>query len=296
MSNLMQWFCLLAVISSVSQSAHCWNPFGKKKKEKSKVNQIATTRKKIAITNMERGDGFGAHVQQIIGAAIYAELNHLDFFYRPFTTMEHNYGGSPTDPDFLAKREKLINMIGNFPTIDLALANGYELKTDHYAAFLDTNIRQFPKCSNLKKIKEAFRANKTIPHYFDVNRLNIAVHIRRPNPDDNRVYGTDIPNNVYIDIIKKLRKIYAAQNPLFHIFSQGESCRFEEFSSPDTILHINEAAEQTYTALVLADVLVTGRSSFSYTAGYLSDGIVYYVSYMHAPFEHWISVDVLLSE
>jgi hypothetical protein len=45
--------------------------------------------------------------------------------------------------------------------------------------------------------------------------------------------------------------------------------------------------------MVLADILVTGASSFSYTAGLLSEGIVYYIPFWHAPLPHWTPVDVL---
>jgi hypothetical protein len=278
-------------------SAECfWNPF-KKKKKKPKTSQVnVPCNIKIAIANMKRQDGFGANVQQIIGAALYAELHKYPFYYQPFETMEHNYNGQPNDPDYLAKHETLINCIGNFPTVDQAHEQKYVVQSDHYAAFLDANIDKCAQSLIVKKIKSVFRANKNTPHYFNPNRLNIAVHIRRHNAHDSRTYGTDVPNKTYIEIIAKLRAIYSRKHPLFHIYSQGEIRDFIEFEAEDTLLHINDPAEETYTALVLADALVAGRSSFSYTAGYLSDGFVYYISYFHKPLPHWISAEKLIGK
>jgi hypothetical protein len=105
-----------------------------------------------------------------------------------------------------------------------------------------------------------------------------------------------VPDSVYIAVINKLRTKYSSQNPLFHIYSQGNSDNFRIYEAEDTILHINESLEDTYIGMVLADVLVTGRSSLSYTAGYLSDGIVYYTSYAHAPLPHWIPIEKLFEE
>ena len=45
--------------------------------------------------------------------------------------------------------------------------------------------------------------------------------------------------------------------------------------------------------MVLADVLVAGASSFSYTAGILAEGTVYYTPFWHEPLPHWISIETL---
>jgi len=245
------------------------------------------------IANMRRYDGFGAHMLEIITAVIYAELHDREFCYRPFDAMEHNYDN---DPDFLAKKEKLLNFFDYFETFDEAVQKNYTIVSEFYVPFFDENVEKCANSRPLKKIKKIFRANKNTKNYFKNKNFNIAVHIRRPNPHDNRIYGTDIPDDFYAEIINKLRAKYSSRNPLFHIYSQGDIENFDMYHAPDVILHLNESVEDTYLPLVLADVLVTGRSSFSYTAGYLSDGIVYYNSYMHAALPHWTPVEKLLAE
>jgi len=241
---------------------------------------------KEVITNPPQSDGFGSQFQVIIASVIYAELNNKKFVYTPFQRMEHNY---THDNDFIAKKEHLINFIGNF-----------ELNKNHtnhsyinYKLHFDANVVAYANSLSLKKIKQIFRANKNINRYFNNDNLNIVVHIRRPNSHDNRIEGTDTSDTIFLNIINKLRIMYASKNPLFHIHSQGKIEGFTQFKAPDVVLHLNKSTEESFTAMVLADVLVTGTSSFSYTAGLLSEGIVYYVPFWHAALPSWIPINQL---
>ncbi len=88
---------------------------------------------------------------------------------------------------------------------------------------------------------------------------------------------------------EKALGIYIAEQPLFHIYSQGDVTAFENiYKAEDVVLHINESVEQTFASMVLADVLVTTSSSLSYAAGIISEGTVYYIPFWHPPFPGWI--------
>jgi hypothetical protein len=63
---------------------------------------------------------------------------------------------------------------------------------------------------------------------------------------------------------------------------------YDEFDKEGLCFHLNENMFDTFTGLVAADILVTSRSSFSYTAAILSDGIIYYQPFWHPPGEKWI--------
>jgi len=238
-------------------------------------------------TNFSQGDGFGSQFQNIIAASIYAELNNKTFLYTPFTAMEHNY---ENNPNFIAQKEWLINFIGNFDI------NPYpNIPIKNYKEFFDQNIQVCAQSNTLQKIKAVFRANKRKENYFDSNYFNIAIHIRRSNPHDTRIDGTDVPNEVFRGIIKALRIKYQTQNVLFHIYSQGNATNFIMFEEPDIKLHLNETVEDTFPAMVLADALVISASSFSYTAALLSNGDVYYIPFWHRALPHWKSINALLS-
>lgn len=244
------------------------------------------------ITNPKQSDGFGSQFQTIIASVIYAELHNKKYLYTPFEIMEHNYD---KDPDFIAKKEWLINFIDNFECINSNKNYTINAKSN-CKEFFDKNVSICAQSLALQKIKNIFRANKDIHHYFNNENFNIAIHVRRPNPHDNRLMGSDTPDKIFLNIIKQLRVVYSCQSPLFHLYSQGSSDNFTVFTAQDVVLHLNESVEDTFCAMVLADVLVTAASSLSYTAGLLSEGIVYYIPFWHTPLLHWISVDMLLKK
>lgn len=239
------------------------------------------------ITNPARFDGFGAQFQTIIYSAICAELVGAKFVYTPFKNMEHNYDN---DPEFIAKKEWLINFMGDFE-----INNGTAQRLDamNVIQFFEQNLAQCANSSALQKIKMIFKANKNRNHYFDNEHLHIVIHMRRPNPHDNRIEGANTPDEIFLNIINRLRVLYSSQNPLFHLHSQGNKANFQVFNAPDIVLHLNESVEDSFIPMVLADVLVTSRSSYSYTAAILSDGTVYYMPFWHPPLPHWIPIDTL---
>lgn len=237
------------------------------------------------VTNPLRTDGFGAQFQTIIYSVIYAELNGKNYTYTTFKNMEHNY---ENDPDFLNRKEWLINFINFFPiNTDETLQK--KISPRDYITFFESNLNTCANSESLKKIKQIFRANKDKNNYFSNSNFNIAIHIRRPNPHDSRIDGTNTQDQVYIDIIERLRAKYSAQAPLFHIYSQGDLESFKhQYTGDDIIFHLNESIEDTFTSMVLAEVLVTSRSSFSYAAALLSEGTVYYLRFWHPPLPGWI--------
>ena len=162
-----------------------------------------------------------------------------------------------------------------------------------HVTFLNEHMNEFSNSFSLAKIKNIFRENKNINNYFNNKNLNIAIHIRRHNSCDDRIEGTDTPDNFFIEIINELRTKYSSQNPIFHIYSQGNLTDFQCYKSNDVIFHINESIEDSFLGMVLADVLVTGTSTFGYIAGLLSNGIIYYTPFWGRPLPHWISVKTL---
>jgi hypothetical protein len=245
------------------------------------------------ITNPRQYDGFGSQLQSLVASVIYAELVNKKFAYRPFKKMAHNYNGDDRDHEFIAQKEELINFKNNFDPIDKNdTSKKYIAHTGvFYKTFVDKNMVQCSHSHSLRKIRRIFRENKNTENYFNNENFNIVVHVRRPNSHDNRILGTDTPDGVFINTIDKLRVIYAEKNPLFHVHSQGNSEQFAAYIAPDIVLHLDESLEDSFTAMVLADVLVTSASCLSYMAGFLSEGTVYYMPYWHTPMPHWISVN-----
>lgn len=169
--------------------------------------------------------------------------------------MEHNYDN---DPEYLDKKEKLINFRNNFPLYEeklivrtpgvMALIKAFEANIDKY---LSTNV--------FKKIKHIFREDKNKKDYFDEGYFNIAIHIRRHNLHDSRIEGTDTPDNIYESLINKLRLVYSSKKFKIHIFSQGNQESFKFLQAGDVVLHLNDTVEESFPAMVFADVLVVAK-------------------------------------
>ncbi len=240
------------------------------------------------ITNSPETDGFGSQFQTIIAAAVSAELLGKVFLYTPFSSMKNNFD---RDPDYLIKKEQLINFMGNFD------ANPYtDLPAKNYKAYFDKNSAACAQSKMLGTIKTLFRMNKSKETYFDACYCNIAIHVRRVNAHNDRIVGSDTPDEFYIAVIDGLRKQFGAQNPRFHVYSQGDSKNYEKYKAADVVLHINESIEDTFTSMVFADMLVVCASSLSYAAGLLSEGRVYYIPFWHQPLPTWISANTLVPD
>jgi hypothetical protein len=239
-------------------------------------------------TNSFQSDGFGAQYQKIIQTFLYCKINNLNFLYRPFSQIEHNYNN---DPLFVDNIEHLVNIKNNIENITLQDNNIKNLDYNSIIRpFCENNIDNICNNIHLEFIKKCFWENKD-KNVFKNNKINIAVHVRRPNSHDNRKEGSDTPDKYYLNIINIIRNRYQNKELLFHIYSQGENKNFEIFKAPDTILHLNEELPLTFIGMVGADILVTSASSLSYVAALLSNGIIYYKKFWHNPRKEWFIFD-----
>ena len=180
--------------------------------------------------------------------------------------------------------------------------------------YVENNLDMFLSSKSMLNIKNVFKQNKDL-NIFDKDFINITIHIRRPsihknidipehfcdikeyNPEDknkiNHIYNTRISEDDYfLKIINSLRVEYKDKKIKFHICSEGELSQFQNFINDDTIFYLNKPLDFTYILMILADILVISKSSFSYPAALLSDGIIYYPStFWHKPSSKWKIVE-----
>ena len=145
-----------------------------------------------------QNDGLGAQYQKIIETYLYCKLNNLNFLYSPFTNVAHNYNNNK---NFINNIENLINLKNNLPNVNV---NDNEVIRLDYGnivrKFSDKNIDIMCKSKYLEFIKKCFWENKD-KNIFKNENINVAIHIRRPNPCDDRIEGSNTPNNYYLNII-----------------------------------------------------------------------------------------------
>lgn len=246
-------------------------------------------------TNSNYNDGFGSQFQTIISCILFCDANNEEFVYTPLSHIEHNYDN---DPEFIEKVETLMNIKNNFKNISDLDNDVIVNKLDSHKTkiAIDNSIDYFTDLDMMKKIKEHFWENKKDKtDVFGNGKINVTIHIRRPNKIDpaGASIGDSscryIDDDYYLNIINNIRKKY--NNVLFHIYSQGEISDFTVFNCNDIVLHIDENMFDTFIALVSGEILVLSPSSFSYSAGLLSNGIVFYCPFWHSRLSKWLKID-----
>lgn len=118
------------------------------------------------------------------------------------------------------------------------------------------------------------RQKRSIRCVFDSTKLNVAIHIRRGDVSPNNKAKDRWANTkIYTNIVNQILQCY--KNPVvFHIYSDGTKEDIGTLADlPNTVLHLKEDVFDTFHHMVLSDVLVVGKSSFSALAGHLQDKI-----------------------
>jgi hypothetical protein len=98
------------------------------------------------------------------------------------------------------------------------------------------------------------------------------------------------PNEAFVRTLDAIKAAVCARVPEARIklFSQGDPEIFAEFAEAGCELHLDESALETHLQLVTADVLISSKGAFSYTAGVLNDGITLYDPQKYRPLADWI--------
>jgi hypothetical protein len=238
-------------------------------------------------TSVQRCDGFGASFQNVLFDILYTVHHNGTYVFTPRLTIDHNYHDAP---NFVKDLNDFMNLQNEFKYPE----DGDKREICSHACgatyhFVEVNRDTLFKSETMAKIQASFFANKTSP--FDRRRVNVAVHVRRPNARDDRIAGSDTPDSYFLNVIEDIRRKNATKPVMFHIYSQGAREKFRSFTSDDVVLHLDESIQDTFTGLVHADILVTSASSFSYTAALLTRGVVYYKTFWHPPLDSWIVCD-----
>jgi hypothetical protein len=234
---------------------------------------------------LERKEGFGAVLQGYVYSLLYGEENQETIYIPRHLNLEHNYSN---ETDFNAQLNTYMNLSQHYGiplNLDATMIPTFMVDYSKVEPHLD----RLTKTPFFEQLKERFLENKTNP--YDSDHFHVAVHIRRLNPHDNRLWGTDTPDDEYIEILKKIRQEYTSAKPLlFHIFSQSYCFNKNLYDAPDIVLHLDETIQQTVNGFLFPDIFVTSTSSFSYIVAFFSKAKIYYKKFWHAPLSHWLVV------
>jgi len=219
-------------------------------------------------------------------------MNNLNFVYNPLDVVEHNYDN---DNNYNQKLEDLMNLEKNIMNLEKNMNVEHLDFNSIVRIYFEANIDSCCESKHMKFIKDSFWENKK-RDYFQNDKINVAIHIRRENKDDNGLAGprATTPNSYYLNIMNTIRDKYNDLNKhnnkelLFHIYSQGQINKFQDLENNDVKFYLNYDIIETFIGMVSAEILVISPSSFSYTAALISDGEIHYKKFWHNPRKNWI--------
>ena len=247
-------------------------------------------------------DGFGSQYLTAMASIAYCDHMRYRYFHNPFTKI-HHASISPL-ARMLARAEELNRFIGIPPGLLFSTFNsnicleiviiepcpGGALRLQNTSS--DKSASWF-----WQSIYGISNVDKFSPHVLSILRqyyystpkpntkTSIALHIRRGDVDKKTYPTRYIDNNKYKKIIRFLLKTYP--DDIITIFSEGSIHDFHDLQQDRVVFQLNGTIEETFHSFVRAKVLVTAKSTFSYSAALLNENEVYYIPWWHKPLKHW---------
>lgn len=233
-----------------------------------------------------RTDGFGAQTYGRITCMLQtlASANQT-YVHKPFSRVSHDVDELAAE-DFLNLGENELWAEDITPTRDVRVINKQDCRL-----FANENTHLFEMLRPILRRKyfspKATKKSEVI-EFFHSDAVNVAVHIRRG--DIVTKVGTPITKwadrfvsleevaESLSHLFTLLRKNNFTQNFNIQVFSEGEQEHFRDLEvhlpGLQIFYNLNLDILQTFHAFVLADVLVVGRSKFSYVPAILNDNLV----------------------
>jgi hypothetical protein len=261
------------------------------------------------ITCSGKKDGAGAQVLAVMSTMLFAEVNHLKYIHTPFVKLQHNY---ENDIEWERKWENFFNLgMGELKIGERVLKINHEIYLDedpliirkqantlylvrHCHEFIDLFPNQYSRIKDRLVDKYYGSSKSSCDLNYDLEKVNIAVHIRRGDVNGNNQFWDKFTENRYIsNVLSKILEIIISQGlePSVCVYSEGEKAGFLELERFNPKFYLNISPFTTFHNLVCADVLLLSKSTFSYSAALLSNGIVFYESFKHRPQNGWIKIN-----
>lgn len=140
---------------------------------------------------------------------------------------------------------------------------------------------QYGIMGDLKKKFQNCKSRAEDKLFFSSKFYNIAIHIRRgditlglKNGNSNLLMRWQ-ENQYYLNALNCFLKRFKISKPIkIYLFSQGERSNFSEFNKLEGINYcLDISPRDSFLHMVYADLLITSKSSFSYKAALISNGI-----------------------
>jgi hypothetical protein len=273
----------------------------------------------LRITVADRSDGAGAQAHTIMSAMNFARAFGHTYVHTPFQAIDH---AERPMPEWVAAWEQLFKLgegevradagargVLNYSSFHPRL---YHLVSEFMSALSVRRMRISGRHADLENHFQPFlyhsdcqpdTYNAIIPalrqkYYLDAapakkeDVLRVAVHMRRG--DVSRVHPQRYtPITAVAATLRAVKSVLESRglDYTIELYSQGPWNDFVELLALGVQPRLNEDAVWTMQQLVEADILLMSKSSFTYVAALLSDGVKLYEPFWHSPMSHWVVCD-----
>lgn len=124
--------------------------------------------------------------------------------------------------------------------------------------------------------KAYWSLTRRISLFFNENKKNVAIHIRRGDISLNNNPDRWLDLTHYRNIIWNLNRELGKNTIEIYVFSEGRPEEFEDLAADNVNLVLGGSDLAALHHMCSADILVTGQSSFSIMAAYFNKGTTIY--------------------
>ena len=262
------------------------------------------------ITVAGRDDGAGSQGLARMSAICLAERYGLTYAHTPFRGMQVAEGPQAIDPywpdeAWAATWERIFNLgHGEVSAAECALPRveiddfmadrkwwslPCLLSAGHFSMIVDRMPDAYFAVK--QKLREKFFLGNAPTPRSDVVKvcahLRRGVDVRADNPETSyRFVGNDVMAKTILMTQSVLRELGLASR--VRLFSQGDEKDFASLRDMGFELCLNTPTIPTFREFVEADVFIMTKSSFSYAAAILNDGVKLYDPFARSPLSDWI--------
>lgn len=256
------------------------------------------------IVHEGRHDGVGAQLHAMVSIKLFSKLFNLQYLHVPLLQVEHAKGDKK---EWANKWEEFFSLGYNEIPYTPNIIQGHKIKFIKFPALLNKKSSTIFKAHNchsftdinpdnylliLQELRDKYYLSPKVHFLKSGKTLKIAIHIRRGDVTKaSAIYNRYTANDEIIKRLKFITGILAKMgiNYSISIFSEGEEHDFEVFKCFQPAFFLNKDEFKTFHSLVTANVLIMAKSSFSYIAAILNEGIIMYDPFWHKPMKGWIN-------
>jgi hypothetical protein len=254
------------------------------------------------ITCTGKIDGIGAQVQAVFSTMLFAKEFGITYAHTPFDEIWSDHSSKEWENFFnLGKDEVIINEIDKPPLnvvhINHPLFISFKPNTlyivEHCHSFVDSNnnAKLYSKLTDRFIEKYQDSSKEDYKSFYEVGKINIAIHVRRGDVSKTGEHSERYTDSLYYKyLLNNIKSILIDLkiDSSIHLYSQGNIDDFHELKGLDINYHLDECVFTTFNNLVLSDVIIMSKSTYSYSAALLSKAIIIYEPFWHKPLKDWI--------